>query len=84
MNTYPVLNWVARHEDVWVSGDIAPRINLGARWRWVVSYTPPGRFTHREILIFLYTYYLNYDILVEIWHNIYSQKYLRSDLFCVV
>jgi len=25
----------------WWGGDIAPRIpNLGARWRWVVSFTP--------------------------------------------
>jgi len=29
-----------RHEDVWRSGDIAPRIlNLGTRWRCVVSFT---------------------------------------------
>jgi hypothetical protein len=30
------------------SGGIAPRIlDLGSRWRWVVSFTP-GRFTPRE------------------------------------
>jgi len=30
-----------RHEDVWGSGGIAPRIlNLCIRWRWVVSFTP--------------------------------------------
>jgi hypothetical protein len=32
----------------WGSGNIAPRIlDLGTRWRWVVSFTP-GRFTPRE------------------------------------
>jgi hypothetical protein len=35
-----VLNRVLRHEDVWGSGDITPCIlNLGSRWRWVVSFT---------------------------------------------
>jgi len=30
----PVLNQARRHEDVWGSGGIVPRIfNLGARWR---------------------------------------------------
>jgi hypothetical protein len=33
-----------RHEDVWGSGGIAPRIfNLGARWKWSAS--RPVRFT---------------------------------------
>jgi hypothetical protein len=37
----PVLNLVLRNEDVWESGGIVPRIlNLAARWRWVVSFTP--------------------------------------------
>jgi hypothetical protein len=36
-----VLNEAPRHEDVWISGGIAPRIfNHGNRWRWVVSFTP--------------------------------------------
>jgi hypothetical protein len=29
-----VLNSVLRHEDVWGSWGIAPRINLGTRWKW--------------------------------------------------
>jgi len=29
---------LSHDEDVWRSGDIAPRIlNLGARWRWVIK-----------------------------------------------
>jgi hypothetical protein len=36
----PMLNLAPRHGDVWGSGGIAPHIlNLGARWRWVVSFT---------------------------------------------
>jgi len=36
-----MLNYVPRHEDVWVSGGITPRIlNLSTRWTWVVSITP--------------------------------------------
>jgi len=34
-------NCSPHHEDVWGSGGIVPRIvNLGSRWRWVVSFTP--------------------------------------------
>jgi len=34
-------NWAPRHEGVLGSGCIAPLIiNLGTRWRWVVSFTP--------------------------------------------
>jgi len=37
----PGLDKVPRHEDVCGSGGIAPRIlNLGTRWRRVVSFTP--------------------------------------------
>jgi len=37
----PVVNSAPRHEDVWVSGGIAPRIlSLDTRWKWVVSFTP--------------------------------------------
>jgi len=36
----PVLKLIPRHEDVLWIGGIAPRIlNLGTRWRWVVSFT---------------------------------------------
>jgi hypothetical protein len=32
-NMYSVLNYAPRHEDVWVSGSVAPSIiNLGTRW----------------------------------------------------
>jgi hypothetical protein len=35
-----VLDWGPHHEDVWGSEGIAPRIlNLGIRWRWMVSST---------------------------------------------
>jgi hypothetical protein len=38
--TYPVLNEVPHHEDVWRRGNIASCIlNLGNGWRWVVSFT---------------------------------------------
>jgi len=41
MKIYPVLNYVLHHEDVWVSGGIAPPIlNLDTRWRWAVSFMP--------------------------------------------
>jgi hypothetical protein len=34
----------------WGSGVIAPRINLGARWKWLVTFTPrplyPRRYNH--------------------------------------
>jgi hypothetical protein len=34
-------DWVPRHEGVWGSGGISPTIlDLGTRWRWVVSFTP--------------------------------------------
>jgi hypothetical protein len=34
-------NWAPRHEGVLGSGGIDPRIlDLGTRWRWVVSFTP--------------------------------------------
>jgi hypothetical protein len=37
----PVLNQAPRHEGVLESEGIAPRIlDLGSRWRWVVSFTP--------------------------------------------
>jgi hypothetical protein len=43
--TYPLLNEAPRHEGVWESGGIVPRIlDLCTRWRWVVSFTP-GCFT---------------------------------------
>jgi len=33
-NRYPVLTQTPRHEDIWVSGGIAPRIlNLGTKWK---------------------------------------------------
>jgi hypothetical protein len=36
-----------RHEDVWGSGSIGPHfLDLGARWRWVVSFRPQ-RFSPR-------------------------------------
>jgi hypothetical protein len=39
MKTYYLLNLTSRHE-VWGSGGIAPRVlNLGAKWRRVVSFT---------------------------------------------
>jgi len=44
MKTYPALDKIPRHEDIWRSGSIAPRIlKLGARWRcrWV---SRPGSF----------------------------------------
>jgi hypothetical protein len=35
------LNWERRHKGVLGSGGIAPRIlDLGTRWRWMVSFTP--------------------------------------------
>jgi len=41
MNTYPVLNQVPHHEDVWGSRGIAAGIfSLGATWRSVVSFVP--------------------------------------------
>jgi hypothetical protein len=41
-------NLAPRHVGVLGSGDMLPRIlDLGTRWRWVVSFTP-GHFTPRE------------------------------------
>jgi hypothetical protein len=41
IETYRMLNQAPCHKGVWVNGGIAPRIfNLGARWRWIVSFTP--------------------------------------------
>jgi len=35
-----VLNEGSSYEDIWESGDIAPRIlNLDAEWRWVLCLT---------------------------------------------
>jgi hypothetical protein len=36
--------WVSRHEHLQESGGIAPRVNFGATWRWVVSFTPRERY----------------------------------------
>jgi hypothetical protein len=33
-------NWAPRHGGLLASGGIAPRIDLGTGWRWVVSSTP--------------------------------------------
>jgi hypothetical protein len=36
-----MLNKAPHQEDVWESGGIAPRVlNIGARWKWVVSFAP--------------------------------------------
>jgi len=41
MKAYPLLNYMPCHEDEWGIGGIAPHIlNLGTRWRWVVSFMP--------------------------------------------
>jgi len=48
MKTYPILNQAPPHEDVCGSGGIAPRIlNISARWRWVISFTPRPLY-HRK------------------------------------
>jgi hypothetical protein len=46
MNMFRVLKKEPRHEDVWVSGVIAPRIlNLGTRWKWVmVNFMPQALY----------------------------------------
>jgi hypothetical protein len=42
-------NWAPRHEGVLRSGCIAPRIlDLGSRWRWVVSFTPQPLYPQGE------------------------------------
>jgi hypothetical protein len=39
--------WAPRHEGVLASGGIAPRIlDLGTKWRWVVSFTPRPLYPH--------------------------------------
>lgn len=44
----PVLNGTSRHEGMWGSGCVAPRIlNLGIRWRQC-PISCPGRFILRE------------------------------------
>jgi hypothetical protein len=41
LNAYPSLSQWSHHEDILGEWGIAPRIlNLGTRWRWVVSLTP--------------------------------------------
>jgi len=35
----PVVNRVARHEDVWGRIGVAPRINIGTRWKRVIRLT---------------------------------------------
>jgi len=41
MKSYHVLNSASHCEDVWESGHIASHIlNLGTRWKWVVSFKP--------------------------------------------
>jgi hypothetical protein len=47
MKICPVLNWTPHHEDIWGSGVIAPRLNVGARGRWMFGFTH-GRFTPGE------------------------------------
>jgi len=40
IKTYPSPKHAQRHEEVWGSGGITPRIlNLGTRWSWVVRFT---------------------------------------------
>jgi len=39
MKTHPLVKEAERREDVWGNGGVALCIlNLGTRWRWVVSY----------------------------------------------
>jgi len=46
LNTYSLFNEVPHREDVLGSGDTAPRIlNLGTKWRWVVSFTPRSLYS---------------------------------------
>jgi hypothetical protein len=41
-------------EEYWGSGGIAPRIlDLGTRWRWVVSFTPRPLYPQEEPLILI-------------------------------
>jgi hypothetical protein len=49
LKTYPVFNYTQQHEDVWGNGSVAPRIlNLGARWKRVVSFTPRPLYPQGE------------------------------------
>jgi hypothetical protein len=42
-------NWAPRHEGILGSDGTAPRIlNLGTRWRWVVSFTPWPLYPQRK------------------------------------
>jgi hypothetical protein len=42
-------NWTPCHEDVLENGGIAPRLlDLGTRWRWVVSFTPPPHYPQEK------------------------------------
>jgi hypothetical protein len=42
-------NWALRHEGVWGSGCIDPHfLDLGASWRWVVSFTPRPLYPRRK------------------------------------
>jgi len=44
-----VLKQAPRHEGVWEGEGIAARIlKVGARWRWVVSFTP-GSHSYRRL-----------------------------------
>jgi hypothetical protein len=49
MKTFPVLNQEPRHEDVLGGVGMTPRIlNLGARWKWVVSFTLRSLYRRRK------------------------------------
>jgi hypothetical protein len=44
-------NWALRHEYVWRSGCIDPRVlDLGISWRWVISFTPQAFYSRRNRL----------------------------------
>jgi hypothetical protein len=46
-------NWTLRDGDVWGSGCIDPHIlDLGVRWRWVVSFTPRPLYPQGNIPVF--------------------------------
>jgi len=47
MKTYPVLKEALHHLDIWICGGIAPHmLNLGTRWRWVVTFIPWQLYPH--------------------------------------
>jgi len=49
MKTHSLLNKAPRQEDIYGSGDTAPRIlNLGTRWDWVVSFAPRPIYHRRN------------------------------------